>query len=143
VAVCISSLIFTACGSSTSPAGVTSPEYINSATASVNTYQWVTSSDGRITGNTHSYTEMPGGQPVDNGTIPFSAVQHGSRITFDFHPGNGRSGSLRGTISPKGLTIHYPSMGGCQTSDTDLFVAGSPSIVKADIAKMTGASECS
>jgi hypothetical protein len=142
-AICLSSFILTACASSsTGPGTLNSPKYINSATASVNTFQWVTSSDGKIAGSTHSYSEMPGGHPVDNGSIRFSAVRHGSRITFDFHPANGRTGSLRGTIGHKGLTIHYPSMGGCQESDTDLFVPGSPSIVESDIARMTGASEC-
>ena len=80
---------------------------------------------------------------MDNGVIRFTAVRHGTQITFDFHPATGRTESLSGTIGARGLTIHYPSMGGCQESHTDLFVPGSPSSVQSDVAEMTGASECS
>lgn len=79
---------------------------------------------------------------MDSGVIHFTGTQRGNQVDFDFYSTNGASQRLHGVITAKGLMIRFPEMGGCQRNTTSFFVIGSPSKLRADVAKMTGAPEC-
>jgi hypothetical protein len=141
LALCATPL--TACAATPSSATVRSPLYVDGGTASVSTFQWSRTASGQIDGTTESYVEQPGGRPEQQEVGHFTGMQHGDLVTFEFHPTSSRTVSLDATVTPTGLQVHFPAMGGCKSIDTGFYAIGTIAAVNADVARMTGASECS
>ncbi len=141
LALCATGL--TACAATPSSASVLSPLYVDGGTASVSTYQWSRIASGEIDGTTESYIELPGGRPEKQAVGHFTGMQHGDQVTFEFHPTSSRTVSLHATVTSTGLQVHFPTVGGCKSTDTGFYAIGSDATVNADVARMTGAIECS
>jgi len=132
-----------ACASTPNSASVLSPLYVDGGTASVSTFQWSRLAPGQIDGTTESYVELPGGRPEKQAVGHFTGMQRGNQVTFEFHPTSSRTVSLKATVTPTGLPVHFPAMGGCKSTDTGFYAIGSAETVIAEVSRLTGAFECS